>query len=440
VTKSLRGWGRFPVVTGTERLSENLVAATRGSALTRGLGRAYGDSALPPRPDVPIAGSRLADRILAFDPESGVIRAEAGLSLLALNAFGFARGFSPPVTPGTQFVTLGGMVAADVHGKNHHVAGCIGAHVRALQVQVADGRVLEISDAVEPELFRATRGGMGLTAHILEVELQLERVPSAWLVCERETAHDLVELVEKLRAAGRAWPFTVAWADSSRTSGAIGRGFLTKARWATADEAPREKPVFRERISVPFTMPDWLIGRWSVTPFNLAWYALHARASRGVVHPQGFFYPLDWLRQWNLLYGPSGFTQYQCVLPFETDPLAYERLFEKFVRRCGASPVTVLKDCGPEGKGFLSFPRPGITIALDIPARGARTQALVDSLNEITIAAGGRIYLAKDALTRPEHFAAMEPRLAAFQEIRRKWDPDGALRSAQSVRIFGDRP
>lgn len=428
------------MVEGHERASEDLLRVARGSALTRGLGRSYGDSSLPSRADARLAGSRLADRILSFDPESAILRAEAGLPLSALNRFAFERGFAPPVSPGTHFVTLGGMVASDVHGKNHHVAGCIGEHVRALRMLVADGRVLEVSEACEPELFRATLGGMGLTGHILEVELRLERVPSAWIYCESEPVRDLDALVGTLREAGRAWPYTVAWADASRARGALGRGFVTKARWASADEAPRATPVVRERLGVPFTMPDWLIGRWSVRSFNVAWQLLHARRTRGIVHPQTFFYPLDAIRDWNRLYGPSGFTQYQCVLPLDREPRAYAHLFETFARRCGASPVTVIKDCGPEGKGVLSFPRPGITIALDVPMRGAGTQRLVDTLNEITIGAGGRIYLAKDALTRPEHFAAMEPRLPLFQEIRRKWDPDGVLRSAQSVRLFGDTP
>jgi FAD/FMN-containing dehydrogenase len=187
-------------------------------------------------------------------------------------------------------------------------------------------------------------------------------------------------------------------------------------------------------------MPDALICRPTVRVFNALWHRLHARATRGVAHPQPFFYTLDGIAAWNRLYGPSGFSQYQCVLPLEDDGRAYRRLFDVFVKHCGASPVTVIKDCGAEGRGMLSFPKPGISIAFDVPQRGARTQALVDRMNEIVIAAGGRIYLTKDALTRREHFLAMEPRFPAWNEIRRKWDPNGSLRSAQSVRLFGDAP
>jgi len=437
---SLSGWGRYPRIRGVERLSEDLESITAGATLTRGLGRSYGDSSLPPEGGRAVAGSRLADRLLAFDAETGILRAEAGLSLRALNEVFLARGFSAPVVPGTQFVTLGGMVASDVHGKNHHVAGCIGEYVRSLRMRVPDGRILDVTDEGERDLFRATLGGMGLTGHILEVELALERIPSPWIWQETEPVPNLDVLVDVLRAAGRDWPFTASWADCAKSGPTLGRGFVTRGRWATPDEARREAPRMRERLAVPFTMPDALICRPTVRIFNSLWHRLHARPTSGLAHPQPFFYPLDGIAEWNRLYGPSGFSQYQCVLPLEDDGRAYRRLFDVFVRHCGASPVTVIKDCGAEGRGMLSFPKPGISIALDVPRRGARTQALVDRMNEIVIEAGGRVYLTKDALTRREHFLAMEPRFAAWNEIRRKWDPDGVLRSAQSVRLFGDAP
>ena len=407
--------------------------------LCRGLGRSYGDSSLPP-PGGEVAGTRLADRILSFDPDSGVLRAEAGLSLRALNRVLRPHRFSSPVQPGTEFVTLGGMVASDVHGGNHHGAGCIGRHVVGLRMRVADGRILEISDETERDLFRATLGGMGLTGHILEVVLQLERIPSAWFWQETVAAANLDELVEKLRTASRAWPYTKTWIDCTARGARLGRGIVQMGRWATPQEARAADPAQVDRLSVPFTMPDWLISRPTVQAFNTFWFHLHSRGSRGCVHPQSFFFPLDALGHWNRLYGPSGFSQYQCVLPLDRDPEAYQRLFEVFTRMSGASPVSVIKDCGPEGRGMLSFPKPGISIALDVPMRGARTQRLVDRLNEIVIDAGGRVYLTKDALTRREHFLAMEPRFPAWNEVRRKWDPEHRLRSAQSVRLFGDAP
>jgi FAD/FMN-containing dehydrogenase len=438
----LEGWGRVPTVEGRERLGESLAEVCRAATLTRGLGRSYGDASLPARPGALVAGTRLGDRVLAFDRASGVLRAEAGFRLEQLERLTRPAGWVSPVVPGTRYVTLGGMVASDVHGKNHHVAGCIGAHVRALRMQLADGRELEIGPEREPELFAATIGGMGLTGHILEVELALLAVARPWIVTEEETAPDLATLVAALRAASRSWPYTVAWVDGLARGRNLGRGVLIKGRWAAADEAPADLPARSPAdasIAVPFDLPGWVLGPWSVRAFDEIYYRLHRwRPRRGLVHPDGFFYPLDALLHWNRLYGAQGLVQHQCVLPVDGDEGIITRYFETLTRHGGASFLTVLKDCGAEGRGLLSFPRPGLSVALDLPMRGAATQALVDALNRHVLDAGGRIYLAKDALTRREDFAAMEPRLAAFDAVRRKWDPERRLRSALSVRLLGD--
>jgi FAD/FMN-containing dehydrogenase len=436
--KQLSGWGRLPVVMGRERLAEDLETASPGTDLARGLGRAYGDASLP-APGGTVLCTRLADRILRFDPEAGILRAEAGFSLRQLHQLFPQRGWASPVQPGTQYITLGGMVASDVHGKNHHVSGSFGEHVRALRMRVPDGRVLEVTEDSEPELFRATLGGMGLTGHVLEVEFALERISSPWIWCETRRVRDLDELVSEIRSGSSSWPFTMAWADCTARGAAMGRGLLTMGRYAEPDEAPAAPPVMRERIAVPFDLPGWVVAGWSIKIFNTFYYHLRgAMSGVGCVHPQPFFYPLDAIRHWNRLYGRRGFAQYQCVLPLERDGLAYRRFFDVLTRKGGASPVAVIKDCGAEGRGTLSFPMPGISVALDLPFRPDKTQELVDALNEVVIEAGGRIYLTKDALTRPEHLRAMDPRLAHFLEIRRKWDPHGVLRSAQSVRLLGD--
>lgn len=436
----ISGWGRFPVATGHELLAEDLETASARAALSRGLGRSYGDASLPVTGDTVLC-TRRADRILRFDAGSGLLRAEAGFSLWQLNQIFPRRGFASPVQPGTSYITLGGMAASDVHGKNHHVAGSFGEHVRALRMRVPDGRVLEVTEESEPELFRASLGGMGLTGHILEVEVQLERIPSPWIWCETHQMHDLDELVREIRKASAEWPFTMSWADCTARGAGMGRGLLTIGRYAEPHEAPAEPPVMHERIAVPFDLPSFTVNPWSIRLFNALYYRVRGwRSLKGIVHPQPFFYPLDAIRHWNRLYGRRGFAQYQCVLPLDHDGLAYRRFFDVLTRLGGASPVSVIKDCGAEGRGTLSFPMPGITVALDLPNRGSRTQALVDALNAVVIEAGGRIYLTKDALTRPEHLRAMEPRLERFREIRRKWDPEGRLRSAQSVRLLGDAP
>ena len=221
----LAGWGRFPVIDGLVLKSENLSAISETASLSRGLGRSYGDSSLPAGPDFPVADTTAADRLLAFDPASGLLRAEAGVSLLDLNRVFLRRGWFVPVSPGTQFVTLGGMVASDVHGKNHHVDGCFGQHVRSVKLRVADGRIIECSDASDAELFRATIGGMGLTGHILEVEFQMRPIPSPWIWGENERIDNLDAMVAGLKAAAGDWPMTVGWVDCLARARTWGAGF-----------------------------------------------------------------------------------------------------------------------------------------------------------------------------------------------------------------------
>ncbi len=434
---TLEGWGRVPVAPGCEERSECLEEITRDVPLTRGCGRAYGDAALPAPGDFRLAGSTLADRVLAFDPSTCRLRAEAGLTIDAIYRAFLGRGFFTPVTPGTRFVTVGGMVACDVHGKNHHRDGCFGAHVESIRMRVADGSVVTCSTGEHPDLFRATIGGMGLTGHILEVTFRLARVPSPWILQETERVADIDRFIDALKTSASAWPMTVGWIDCLAEGRAMGRGVLYRGRWATPDEAPRRFPDLRDPVTVPVSLPSGFLSPSLMRAFNAAYYLGHRPGVRtSIVHPRSFFYPLDALGHWNRLYGRNGMAQYQCVLPESGGPGAARRFLEVVSRAGGASFLCVIKDCGPEGIGMLSFPKPGISIALDLPMR-AETQSLVDRLNELVIREGGRIYLAKDALTRREHYRAMDPRIEPFLAIRRAWDPDGRLRSLQSVRLFG---
>lgn len=437
---TLAGWGGMRA-RGRERVSEDLAAIVRDLPLTRGLGRSYGDSALPPPGAAEIAGSRLADRVLAFDPASGRLRAEAGLSLRDLVWSFLPRGFFPPVTPGTQFVTLGGMVAADVHGKNHHVDGTIGRHVSGLRIAVASGEIVECSRERHADLFRATLGGMGLTGHILEVELTLARVPSPWILEEAERFPGIDPFLAGLAASAREWPFTVGWIDCHARGRRLGRGVLLRGRWARPEEAPRRAPRPLGGPAVPFPLPSFVLSNPAVSLFNALLYRRYGLRSRRprLVHPERFFYPLDAIRHWNRIYGRPGFTQYQCVLPEKERPGAVRRFLEVAATLGGSSFLCVVKDCGAEGDGTLSFPRPGISVALDLPMRPMMA-ATIDALAAATEAEGGRIYLAKDSLLTAERFRALEPRLDAFQAVRRRWDPGRRLRSAQSVRLMGDPP
>jgi decaprenylphospho-beta-D-ribofuranose 2-oxidase len=421
---------------GRELRSEDLETLTRDLPLTRGLGRSYGDSSLPAPQDFDVAGSVLADRLLAFDESAGILRAEAGFSLEALVRLFLPRGFFTPVTPGTRYVTLGGMVAADVHGKNHHVRGCFGEHVRALKLRVATGEIVECSPTREPDLFRATVGGMGLTGHILEVEVALERVPSPWIWFESERVPDIDTYVDVLKSSARDWPMTVGWIDCLTKGPKRGRGVFTRGRWATREEAPSHYPKSKLKITVPFLFPSFTLNPLTLRVMNFLYYWKHLPKRRqGVMSPDAFFYPLDGILHWNRVYGRRGMTQYQCVLPDTAGPASAHRFVQLLTDLGGASFVCVIKDCGSQGSGLLSFPMPGISLAVDMPVR-SHTQRIVDTLNEFVLGEGGRIYLAKDRFTRREHFARMESRLEEFLAVKRRWDPHGKIRSAQSVRLL----
>ncbi|MBK8479831.1 MAG: FAD-binding oxidoreductase [Proteobacteria bacterium] len=435
----LAGWGRLSVP-GRERRSEALEPLTEGAVLTRGLGRSYGDASLPPPSVLEVAATPLADRILAFDETTGALRAEAGLSLAAINQLFLPRRWCSPTLPGTQFITLGGMVAADVHDKSHHCAGSFGRHVKGLRLRVGDGRIVDCSASAHEDLFWATVGGMGLTGHILEVELTLQRIPSPWIWQESERVPNIDAYLDALESAARTWPYTVGWIDCLSRGRKLGRGVLLCGRWAEAHEAPPFAPAAKHKLTVPFELPSWALSGPTVRAFNEVYYGSHQpRQRQRIVHPESFFHPLDAILHWNRIYGARGFTQYQCLLPRSAGRGAARRFLELLTARGGASFLCVIKDCGEQGQGLLSFPMPGVSIALDLAVRDD-TQQLVDALNELVIAEGGRIYLAKDAFTRAEHFRAMEPRLEGWQAVRRRWDPEGRLRSALSVRLFGDPP
>ena len=433
----IAGWGRI-ATRGRERRLEDLFRLSEHAVLSRGLGRSYGDSSLPPPTCDEVVSTVLGNRLLDFNSETGELRAEAGTSLYLLASVFLARGWFVPVTPGTAFVTLGGMVAADVHGKNHHVEGCIGAHVTKLTVRVADGRLIECSPNCEATLFWATVGGMGLTGHILEVTLRMTRVPTPWIRAESVRAEGIDALLKELARSSATWPFTVAWTDGLTRGRHLGRGIVYRGRWEDATEDLRTVPTVAPSVTLPCNAPTGLLNRISVGLFNSAMYRFHGNQTRmDIRSPYRFFYPLDLISNWNRLYGRRGLTQYQCVVPRSRGPEGVRTMLELMSQQRARAFLCVIKDCGDEGQGTLSFPMRGTSLAIDLPVDGD-TQRVVDTLNEQLIALGGRIYLAKDTFTRAEHFRSMEPRLVQWQTVRRLWDPELRLRSAQSVRLFGD--
>jgi decaprenylphospho-beta-D-ribofuranose 2-oxidase len=438
--EEVAGWGRHPVGRGrVERPEQLTLPAGVEPVVPRGLGRAYGDPALPSREGGLVLESTRADRIRSFEPATGRLHCEAGLSLAEILRVFVPRGWFPPVTPGTKFVTVGACVACDVHGKNHHRDGSFGSFVDRVTLRVADGRLVECGPDRERELFLATLGGMGLTGLIVEVILQLKRIESPWIVLETQGMASLDAMMEGLRLSAAHWPYTVGWIDCLARGADVGRGILMRGRHATQVEAGTRRARPALPLRVPFDAPEWLLNPLLMRGFNRLYAWSHGTAlRRRVVSYDRFFYPLDAIAEWNRLYGRRGLLQYQCVLPRAAGSPPVATLLERLGAAGAASFLAVIKDCGPASDAYLSFPMEGTTLALDLPNRGAATEALIHELNAIVIANRGRVYLAKDAVTRAEDFARMEPRLGEWRAVRERWDPARRFRSAQSVRLFGD--
>ena len=382
-----------------------------------GLARSYGDVGL--NHGGTLLETRFLDRLLAWDGTTGVLRAEAGLSLHDLLSFSVPRGWFVPVTPGTRYVTLGGALANDVHGKNHHRAGNFGAHVRAFGLRRSDGTERTCSPTEHVDLFAATIGGLGLTGLITWIELTLQAIPSGWIEAGAEPFGSLDEAWSQFAATADSQEFSVAWLDGFRP----GHGVFLTGNWA-ADGPPGRPslpPPPSPRLSVPLDAPAFLLNQPGQIVFNRA-YATRQRLRRGRFRQDypSFFYPLDALSGWNRLYGRRGFFQYQAVLP----PSARGAIGDLLERahRAGQPPfLVVLKEFGAvPSRGLLSFPRPGPTLAMDFPNCGPETRSLFRILDAIVREAGGRLYPAKDSTLSAEDFQASYP---AWQTFSRYLDP-----------------
>jgi len=432
----LAGWGNYPrvavrQVVPVDRDAALAAVAAEPGLIGRGNGRAYGDAALNPRATLSLLGLR---RILAFDPEAGTVTAEAGLLLGDLIAAVLPQGWFLPVTPGTKFVTLGGAVAADVHGKNHHGAGGFCAHVAAVELALADGRVLTCSAAQHADIFAATCGGMGLTGILLAVTLRLLRVETSLIRQQTKRCANLAEAMAALAAARDT--YSVAWIDCLARGAALGRSLLLLGEHARRDEAGQGRGVLapprRRALRVPVDFPAWALNRWSVAAFNELYWR-RARPGRALVDYDGYFYPLDAVLQWNRIYGRAGFVQYQCVLPLAASEAGLTALLTRISQAGAGSFLSVLKMFGAQAGG-LSFAQPGFTLALDFPAN-RRTFVLLDDLDAIVADHGGRLYLAKDARMAPAMLRRGYPDLPAFQALRARLDPAQKFWSVQSRRL-----
>jgi decaprenylphospho-beta-D-ribofuranose 2-oxidase len=334
---------------------------------------------------------------------------------------------------------VGGAIAADVHGKNHHVAGSFARHVRSFDIVLPGGELRTVTEAAEPELFWATAGGMGLTGLVVRAEIQLKRVATSRLLVDTVRTADIDETMAVLAEHDRAFGYTVAWSDSLARGARLGRSVVTSGDFAAPADLPAGADPFEfrpaARLGVPPWMPPGLINRYSVALANEAYYRKAPRARPGELQTIGtFFHPLDGIRNWNRVYGPGGFRQYQYVLPFGQEA-AVRRSFELVSQARAASFVTVLKRFGEGDPGLLSFPVPGWTLALDVPARTRGLASLLAALDRLVVEAGGRVYLAKDSRVPAEVLAEMYPRLAEFRKLREVVDPAGILASDLSRRL-----
>lgn len=432
--RPVSSWGRLSaephrivVLSDASRVRE-LMLGTPHPGVAHGMGRSYGDVCLNPGGSLWLTTG--LDHLIAFDDATGRLVCEAGVLLRDIQRLAIARGWILPVTPGTQMVTVGGAIANDVHGKNHHVLGSFGDHVRGLTLVRTDGQVLRCGPAENAGWFAATVGGLGLTGVIAEAEIQLRRVAGPWLDTETIPYASLDEFFRLADDSEADWEHTVSWIDC--LAGGQGRGLFMRGN--PVDAGPRPAPAARA-LAMPFVPPVSLVNRLSLRPFNMAYYHLKKwRAGRAVAHYESFFYPLDNLLDWNRMYGPKGFFQYQSVVPREVGRDAVRDMLAAIARSGDGSFLAVLKTFGNrQPLGMLSFAQPGVTLALDFPNQGARTHALLERLDAIVKEAGGRIYAAKDARMPRALFEAGYPRLCEFQKYR-----DPGISSGFSRRLMGN--
>jgi decaprenylphospho-beta-D-ribofuranose 2-oxidase len=436
----LSGWGRYPVADCAVHRPSDAAAVSAllnalPAAIARGNGRSYGDASLNPEATI---DTRRLDHLLDLDRATGSLVCEGGVLLADVIDAMLPRGWFPPVTPGTKFVTIGGMIACNVHGKNHHVAGSIGDHIEWLDLAIGEGRVLRCSASENADLFAATCGGMGLTGVILRACVRMFKVESA-AVRQRKLRAPTLAHAFALFEESLEWTYSAAWIDCLANGRDLGRSIILLGEHALTNELPlarRAAPLVRaarrpKRMRVDF--PALALSRAAVRIFNWLYYAAQ-RPGETIVDLEPYFYPLDEIYDWNRIYGRRGFVQYQCVLPLASSEAGVTRLLTEIAMRGQASFLAVLKRMGRQSVGMLSFPMEGYTLALDFPASPANL-ALLDRLDTITAEHGGRIYLAKDARLSANTFAASYPRLDEFRAVRRHYSLDRHFSSLLSRRL-----
>lgn len=437
----LSGWGRYPVLEARVHRPRSMEAlqqlvASEPSLIARGNGRAYGDSAINTCATIDM---RHLNRMIAFDPASGQLIAEAGVLLGDIIAAFLPRGWFPMVTPGTKFVTLGGAIAADVHGKNHHRDGSFRSCVDWIDVMGPDGQVRRCSPQDDTNLFDHTLGGLGLTGIILRAAIRLRQVETAWIRQTTLATPNLKAAMAAFEVAQDA-TYSVAWIDSLGIGGNLGRSLVMLGEHATrADLSQRQaRAPFqitpKHKLSIPMDFPAFTLNSLTVRAFNALYYRAGARKTgTRLVDWDSYFYPLDAILGWNRIYGRKGFAQFQCALPLDRSEAGLTALLSEIAKAGAGSFLAVLKRFGKQDSAF-SFPMEGYTLALDFPVT-PKTMALLDRLDQITLAHGGRFYLAKDSRMTSATLRASDPRAADFHAHRDTHGFTSRFKSAQSERL-----
>ena len=440
------GWGRFPRIEGRAKRPEKIatlqeiVRAGESTSLTaRGAGRSYGDAAL--NKDGYLILTERLNRMLAFNKETGVLCCEAGVTLGEILDVFVPHGWFLPVIPGTRFVTVGGAVAFDIHGKNHHCDGSFANFVTSFQLLTASGDIHTCSPHEHSDVFWATLGGAGLTGIITQVSFRLRRIASSYIKRHTIKAKDLDEALALFDTSSSTYPYAVAWIDCLASGRSLGRSILMfgqHARLADLDARRQQAPLrfeHKHRMRIPFDLPASLLNPRTVKAFNMVYYARQRSKKKHTISPiDPFFFPLDAIKDWNRMYGKRGFVQYQCVFPVTQSREALIRMLTVLRRTGSGSFLAVFKRLGPASEGLLSFPMSGHTLSLDIPVKSGLA-AFLDELSRLVVDYGGRVYLAKDAYLKPDVFRAMYPAFPKWAAIKARIDPHNIFASALSRRL-----
>ncbi|ULQ52766.1 FAD-binding oxidoreductase [Flavihumibacter fluvii] len=438
--KSVSNWGNYPVIESDERfftLKEKLNSLLKEDKqlIARGNGRCYGDAGLADQ----IISTVKFDKVLAFDTTNGIFECQSGLTLDKILDVIVPKGWFLPVTPGTKFISVGGAVASDIHGKNHHVDGSFSNHVMEIELILASGETIICTPELHHDLFTATCGGMGLTGIITRVKFGLKKIETAYIKQKQVKARNLDHVLE-LFEEYKHYTYSVAWIDCLKKGSHFGRSILILGEHASKDDltekqktAPLVLPI-KKQVSIPFFFPSFVLNKWSVQLFNFLYYNKNFKNEiNNVVPYEPFFYPLDAILNWNRGYGRKGFVQYQFVLPLsQKDGLT--AILQKISSKGLGSFLAVLKVFGKQ-ESLISFPDEGYTLALDFPVRKGLFDFL-DELDQMVLQFGGRIYLSKDARMKPEIFWKSYPHAVEFADIVRKYDPGSRFSSVQSKRLL----